>query len=456
MLFAGDGQFGFTRSLIPDSAPKYSIGADAADFNNDGHVDFVVATYMSYDDSEYFYINLGQGDGTFTTIEVRTYEHTTYWGVAAGDFDGDGIADLAATSQGIIDVYLGVGDGTFDWGHVIKDSGVYRYAPVDNYDFNGDQIQDIVIGRYGGKQGVGLLLGDGEGQFNHAYTYFGGSVDDRYAIAAPPYVQNKSPVAVIDPAYQEITAGGTIFFDGEGSYDEDGEVVSYTWSFGEQSLSSTQISRTQSLNEGVSAQHVFYETGLYTVTLTVTDDKGATNSVQAQVRVKPLEVKITFTPYALNPKSKGKWVQATIWLPKGYDASQIDPNSLCIVENQTPVVYAHVDHKWKKFKKRFKKKGVRLLKVKFDRQVLLAALSGPSGVKTLHVQGRLHVQSMLSQGNAGSMSFEGAGKIRTVEPRIKQKLDQKDKVLQKDKPYKADKKLQKFLKKMAMCLSLHG
>jgi hypothetical protein len=167
-------------------------------------------------------------------------------------------------------------------------------------------------------------------------------------------------------------------------------------------------------------------------------------------------VKITFTPYALNPKSKGKWVQATIWLPKGYDASQIDPNSLCIVENQTPVVYAHVDHKWKKFKKRFKKKGVRLLKVKFDRQVLLAALSGPSGVKTLHVQGRLHVQSMLSQGNAGSMSFEGAGKIRTVEPRIKQKLDQKDKVLQKDKPYKADKKLQKFLKKMAMCLSLHG
>ncbi len=455
VLFTGDGEFGFTRSLIPDSAPEYSIGADAADFNNDGHVDFVAAPYMSYDDSEYFYVNLGKGDGTFTTIEVRTYEHTTYWGVAAGDFDGDGIADLVATSQGIIDVYLGVGDGTFDWGHLIKDPGVYRYAPVDNYDFNGDQIQDIVIGRYGTKQGVGVLLGDGEGKFIHSNTYFGGSLDDRYAIAAPPYVQNKSPVAVIDPAYQEITAGETIFFDGEGSYDEDGEVVSYTWSFAEQSLSKTQISGAQSLNEGFSAQHVFYQAGLYTITLTVTDDKGATDSVEAQVRVKPLEVKIRFTPHTLNLKSRGKWVQATIWLPKGYDISQIDYNSLCIVENQTPVAYAYVDHKWKKFKKRLKKKGVRKLKVKFDRQALLAALSGPAGVKTLHVQGRLHVQSKLSQGNAGSINFEGAGKIRTIEPRIKQKLDKKAKVGKKDKPHKEDKKLQKFLKKLARWLSLH-
>jgi PKD repeat protein len=324
---------------------------------------------------------------------------------------------------------------------------------VDNYDFNGDQIQDIVIGRYAAKQGVGVLLGDGEGNFIHSNTYFGGSVDDRYAIAAPPYVQNKSPVAVIDPDYQEIAAGETIFFDGEGSYDEDGEVVSYTWDFGEQSLSGTQISRTQSLNEGFSAQHVFYQAGLYTITLTVTDDKGATNSVQAQVRVKPLEVKIKFTPHTLNTKSRGKWVQATIWLPKGYDISQIDHNSLCIVENQAPVVYAHVDHKWKKFKKRFKKKRVRMLKVKFDRQALLAALSGPAGAKTLQVQGRLQVQSVLSQGNAGSISFEGTGKIRTIEPRVKQKPDKK--VFKKDRPHKEDKKLQKFLKKLSRWLSLH-
>jgi hypothetical protein len=164
-------------------------------------------------------------------------------------------------------------------------------------------------------------------------------------------------------------------------------------------------------------------------------------------------VKIKFTPQTLNPKSRGKWVQATIWLPKGYDASQIDLASLCIVENQTPVVFAHVDHKWKKFNRRFKKKRGRMLKVKFDRQALLAALSGPAGVKTLHVQGRLQVQSVLSQGNAGSISFEGAGKIRTIEPRIKQKLDKK--VCKKDKPYKEDKKLQKFLKKMARWLSLH-
>ncbi len=455
-LYTGDGQLGFTASVIPDSTPKFSIGADAADFNNDGHADFVVATYIPHESFNYFYVNLGHGDGTFTTIEVQTEKDTTYWGVAAGDFDGDGIADLVATTRGFYDIYLGVGDGSFDYGDRIPDPGVYHYAPVDNYDFNGDQMQDIVIGRYGTRQGVGVFLGDGEGGFIHSNTYFGGSYGERFAISAPPYVQNKSPVAIVEPAYQEITVGETVFVNAEGSDDADGEIVSYTWTFEDEGFSETKSfsAGATSFSEGFSAEHVYYQAGLYTITLTVTDDKGATNSVQAQVRVKPLAVKIKFTPQTLNPKSKGKWVRATIRLPNGYDASQIDLNSLCIVENQTPVIFAHVDHKWEKFNKRLKKKRIRKLKVKFDRQALLAALSGPAGVKTLHVQGRLHVQGMLSQRNAGSISFEGSGTIRTIEPRIKQRLDKKDREDEEDKPDKKNNKFKKFIKKLSWLFSL--
>ena len=35
------------------------------------------------------------------------------WGVAAADFTGDGIADIAAVSDGYLLIYEGIGDGTF-------------------------------------------------------------------------------------------------------------------------------------------------------------------------------------------------------------------------------------------------------------------------------------------------------------------------------------------------------
>jgi PKD repeat protein len=448
-LFTGNGQLEFTASVIADATPKYPVGVDVADFNDDGHADFVAAPYFKDDGPTSFYVNLGLGDGTFETLEVPTYIGTTYWGVAAGDFDGDGIADLVATRSYFYDIYLGVGDGTFDWGGT-KNYSAYSWAPVDNYDFNGDQIQDLVIGGYERQNGVGIFLGDGEGGFNHSDTYFGDGYGKLTAISAPPYVQNKSPVAVIDPDYQEITAGQAVAFDGEGSYDEDGEIISYAWDFGDQSALKTLGS-----SEASSAQHVFYEAGLYMITLTVTDDKGATNRIQAQVRVKPLTVKIRLTPKTLNPKSKGKWVKATIWLPNGYDASQIDLNSLCIVENQTPLVYAHSDRKWKKYKKRLAKKRTRKLKVKFDRQALLAVLSGPSGVKTLQVQGKLHVEGMLSQRKAGSISFEGSDTIRTMPPRIKNKPDKKDRDDDKDRSAKKYDKFEKFMKKLSRWFSFY-
>jgi hypothetical protein len=432
-LFSGDGQLGFTAAVIPDAAHSPSAGADAADFNNDGHADFVVAPYMAHDGFMDFYVNLGRGDGAFDIkiIEVETYQTTNYWGVAAGDFNADGNADFVATGviqtdagiSGIIDIYRGLGDGTFDLANRIEDEGVSNRSAVDNYDFNGDQIQDLVISGYGGpsKAGVGVFLGDAERYFIYSSTYFGGNIGSRHAISAPPCGQNKSPVAVIEPAYQEITAGETVFFNAEGSYDEDGEIVNCSWNFGDQSY---PISRT--LNQGFSAHHVFYAEGLYTITLTVTDDRGATHSVQAQVRVNPLEVKIWFTPPILSPKSRGQWVLATIRLPSGYDASQIDLNSLCLVENQAPLLYANPSQQWHPFSKYFKRKRGRMLNVKFDRQALLAALAGPAGVKTLRVRGRLHIDGTQLQANPGAISFEGSGTLRIIEPYQNRRQDKKD------------------------------
>jgi hypothetical protein len=418
---AGDGKFEFTRSVITGCAPDSSIGADAADFNNDGNVDFIVATYYGKESFNYFYLNLGYGDGTFETIKFPSYLYTTYGGIAAGDFDGDGIVDFAATDRGIIDIYLGVGDGSFDYGHSITDNGVYVIAPVDNYDFDGDGDQDLVIGRYGSMQGVGVFLGDGEGGFIHSNTYWGGNYSERYAISAPPYVQNEEPVAIVEPAYQEITVGEAVFVNAQGSSDADGEIVSYSWTFEEEGFSeATSFSVTAtSFSEGFSAEHVYYQAGLYTITLTVMDNMGATSSVTAQVRVTALGAQIKFNPRTLNLKSRGKWVRATIALPPGYDASRIDVSSVCISEDQNCLIYAHSGSK-------FRKKKARKLKVKFDRQELLEKLAGPAGKKTLHVQG-------LVSHKRRSVSFEGSGSIQTIKPHKKDRKNKKSKRSKKSK-----------------------
>jgi PKD repeat protein len=64
-------------------------------------------------------------------------------------------------------------------------------------------------------------------------------------------------------------------FDGSGSYDVDGAIVSYSWDFGDGSAAAS----------GVTATHPYAVAGTYTVTLTVTDDDGSTGTDTLTVTV---------------------------------------------------------------------------------------------------------------------------------------------------------------------------
>ncbi|GAA1522659.1 PKD domain-containing protein [Nocardioides humi] len=79
---------------------------------------------------------------------------------------------------------------------------------------------------------------------------------------------NQTPVASI----QTSCAGQTCSFDGRGSSDPDGTVTSYAWSFGDGGTAT-----------GAQPGHVYAGPGTYSVTLTVTDDRGATASASAEV-----------------------------------------------------------------------------------------------------------------------------------------------------------------------------
>jgi len=90
-------------------------------------------------------------------------------------------------------------------------------------------------------------------------------------------VPNQSPTANAS-SDKEALVGQSVNFDGFGSSDPDGSIVSYSWDFD----ASNGVSEDA---VGMTASHTYSTAGTYTVTLTVTDNGNATNQDTATVTV---------------------------------------------------------------------------------------------------------------------------------------------------------------------------
>jgi hypothetical protein len=135
LLGNGDGTFeAFGFYQVTNS----SNGITIADFNGDNKADIAISSGLGD-----LIVLLGNGDGTFKA--PVTYPAPFLVSVAAQDFDGDGMVDLAAganeTPDGIA-VFKGNGDGTFQAPRVYSANGGAGGVAVG--DFNGDHLPDIV------------------------------------------------------------------------------------------------------------------------------------------------------------------------------------------------------------------------------------------------------------------------------------------------------------------------
>ncbi|MDQ2054593.1 PKD domain-containing protein [Halobellus sp. H-GB7] len=85
---------------------------------------------------------------------------------------------------------------------------------------------------------------------------------------------NQDPSASFSASPSDPTVGDSVSFDASGSSDADGSIASYEWDFGD-GTSAT----------GASPSHSYDSAGSYTVSLTVTDDDGATATTQQTITV---------------------------------------------------------------------------------------------------------------------------------------------------------------------------
>lgn len=117
---------------------------------------------------------------------------------------------------------------------------------------------------------------------------------------------NSPPVAAFTAACDGLSCA----FDGSGSTDADGTLAGYAWDFGDGTSGS-----------GVAPGHTYAGSGVYTVTLTVTDDGGATDGASQSVAVtEPLPTVIALV--ASGYKVKGRQKADLVWA--GATSAEVD------------------------------------------------------------------------------------------------------------------------------------
>jgi hypothetical protein len=143
--------------------PSYIV---AGDFNGDGILDLAVANLASNSSHPATVtVLLGNGNGTFTPTAQTLATGNLPYSVAIGDFNGDGIPDLVTANAGsnTATVFLGNGDGTFTAGPTPALGTDPLFAAVG--DFNGDGLSDIAgADNYPNFQAPILLAQDAETQ----------------------------------------------------------------------------------------------------------------------------------------------------------------------------------------------------------------------------------------------------------------------------------------------------
>ncbi len=209
----------FSSRSITGQVPILNANVTGGDFNNDGKLDFIVASGSNV------YVLAGNGDGSFAPAYGSAGPASSVVnGIHVADINQDGKQDLIITgkigTKGFVATMLGNGDKSFQAPVVTNYSGpASAYAIVG--DFNGDGIWDVALIWAGG---VKTLLGNSNGTFQAAVnsyfsTYVGGD-----GIATADFNGDGIPDLVITASDPSSTTGyrfvGLLLGNGDGTFQD--------------------------------------------------------------------------------------------------------------------------------------------------------------------------------------------------------------------------------------------
>jgi hypothetical protein len=205
MLGNGDGTFqpqpGINAGAIPSNVAIGAVG----DFNGDGNLDIV--TINGDNSTNNAAILLGNGDGTFQPYIDVALGTMVPIGLTAGDYNRDGLLDLAVGLPEGYQILTGLGDGSFNVSlQFYLDTYFSRIAAGD---INGDGITDLVMAS--DTFGATVLYGNGDGTFGAPYpTNAPGRLP--YGIALGDFnADNK-----LDMLTGDLDGGGDLFMNVSG------------------------------------------------------------------------------------------------------------------------------------------------------------------------------------------------------------------------------------------------
>ena len=219
-ILLGDGSGIFTKaagSPVPVGMRPSCIAV--GDFNRDGDLDLVTTS----DISDNVFIVLGDGNGGFTNAipaTDSTGSGSRPTSVTTGDFDRDGVPDLAVANynSGTIAILLGTGSGSFSLPAVPYPAGTWPDS-VAMGDFDRDGVPDLAVANYG-SDNVSVLTGTGTGTFDPAKNFTVGA-DPVFIIVGDFNVDGKLDLATANSSSNNISI---LRGDGNGTF---GTAVNY-------------------------------------------------------------------------------------------------------------------------------------------------------------------------------------------------------------------------------------
>lgn len=218
------------------------------------------------------------------TATDGTQVHTVFVPVTIGPVAGP---DFALTiPPEILYVRSGLSNSTLIFLRSVDGfSGTVQLAVGDVFDNStgtfGVSIDPAIVGLSPGSGAVSTITvstgPNSAGTIIFVVTGTSGSLQHSATLTAvilPGGPTNHPPVAVISSPAEGFVGTG-IPFNGLGSYDPDGFIQSYDWNFGDGITSF-----------GCCVSHTYFSPGTYTVSLTVTDNLGATSTATTQILIR--------------------------------------------------------------------------------------------------------------------------------------------------------------------------